>query len=132
MSGAARADVASWRMHAGRIEISAQNHNFAVDPATLPAGVEVTHVNLNDGTCAGMVYPSMKAMSIQVRGQPVCSGPPREDLLSTPSLESSAGAASLFPSAAAPSKMECSHPVLGVGALLNVCVTPTFILAALV
>lgn len=49
----------------GRIEISAQNHNFAVDPATLPAGVEVTHVNLNDGTCAGMVYPSMKAMSIQ-------------------------------------------------------------------
>ena len=38
---------------AGRIEVSAQNHNFAVDPTTLPAGVEVTHVNLNDGTCAG-------------------------------------------------------------------------------
>ncbi len=35
------------------MEISAQNHNFAVDPATLPSGVEVTHVNLNDGTCAG-------------------------------------------------------------------------------
>lgn len=52
--------------HAGRIEISAQNHNFAVDPATLPSGVEVTHINLNDGTCAGMVYPSKKAMSIQV------------------------------------------------------------------
>ncbi|GBF96248.1 carbamoyl-phosphate synthase S chain [Raphidocelis subcapitata] len=49
----------------GRVEISAQNHNFAVDPATLPAGVEVTHINLNDGTCAGMVYPAMKAMTIQ-------------------------------------------------------------------
>jgi len=50
---------------AGRVEISAQNHNFAVDPATLPEGVEVTHINLNDGTCAGMVYPAMKAMTIQ-------------------------------------------------------------------
>ncbi|GAB4817809.1 hypothetical protein N2152v2_004855 [Parachlorella kessleri] len=49
----------------GRIEISAQNHNFAVDPASLPEGVEVTHVNLNDGTCAGMVYPSQKALAIQ-------------------------------------------------------------------
>jgi carbamoyl-phosphate synthase small subunit len=47
------------------VEISAQNHNFAVDPATLPEGVEVTHINLNDGTCAGMVYPAMKAMTIQ-------------------------------------------------------------------
>lgn len=40
-------------VRAGRVEVSAQNHNFAVDPATLPAGVEVTHINLNDGTCAG-------------------------------------------------------------------------------
>lgn len=47
------------------MEISAQNHNFAVDPDTLPEGVEVTHINLNDGTCAGMVYPSKKAMTIQ-------------------------------------------------------------------
>jgi hypothetical protein len=38
---------------AGRIEVSAQNHNFAVDPDTLPAGIEVSHINLNDGTCAG-------------------------------------------------------------------------------
>eukprot|EP00882_Tetradesmus_deserticola_P003352 GHRQ01003548.1.p1 GENE.GHRQ01003548.1~~GHRQ01003548.1.p1 ORF type:complete len:464 (+),score=206.82 GHRQ01003548.1:50-1441(+) len=49
----------------GRVEISAQNHNFAVDPASLPEGVEVTHINLNDGTCAGMVYPAKKAMAIQ-------------------------------------------------------------------
>ncbi|KAF8059196.1 hypothetical protein HT031_005368 [Scenedesmus sp. PABB004] len=49
----------------GRVEISAQNHNFAVDPASLPEGVEVTHINLNDGTCAGMVWPAAKAMTIQ-------------------------------------------------------------------
>lgn len=49
----------------GRIEISAQNHNFAVDPATLPADVEISHINLNDGTCAGLLAPSKKVMTIQ-------------------------------------------------------------------
>jgi carbamoyl-phosphate synthase small subunit len=49
----------------GRIEISAQNHNYAVDPATLPDSAKVTHINLNDGTCAGLLLPSQKAMSIQ-------------------------------------------------------------------
>jgi carbamoyl-phosphate synthase small subunit len=49
----------------GRIEISAQNHNFAVDPNTLPADVEVSHINLNDGTCAGLLAPSRKVMTIQ-------------------------------------------------------------------
>ncbi|CAD7700529.1 unnamed protein product [Ostreobium quekettii] len=52
-------------MDTGRIEVSSQNHNFAVDPETLPPGVEVTHINLNDGTCAGMVYEEKKAMTIQ-------------------------------------------------------------------
>ena len=52
-------------MQAGRIEISAQNHNYAVDPKTLPEGVEVTHINLNDGTCAGMVWQAKRAMAIQ-------------------------------------------------------------------
>jgi carbamoyl-phosphate synthase small subunit len=49
----------------GRVEISSQNHNFAVDPATLPGEVAVSHVNLNDGTCAGMVWEEKKAMTIQ-------------------------------------------------------------------
>ncbi|KAI3929217.1 hypothetical protein MKX01_006453 [Papaver californicum] len=40
-----------------RVEISAQNHNYAVDPASLPEGVEVTHINLNDGSCAGVAFP---------------------------------------------------------------------------
>jgi len=49
----------------GRIEISAQNHNFAVDASTLPDDVEVSHINLNDGTCAGLLAPSRKIMTIQ-------------------------------------------------------------------
>lgn len=42
-----------------------QNHNYAVDPASLPGGVEVTHVNLNDGSCAGLSFPAMNVMSLQ-------------------------------------------------------------------
>ncbi|KAJ9170244.1 hypothetical protein P3X46_018366 [Hevea brasiliensis] len=48
-----------------RVEISAQNHNYAVDPASLPEGVEVTHINLNDGSCAGLAYPQLNIMSLQ-------------------------------------------------------------------
>lgn len=33
----------------GKVQISAQNHNFAVDASTLPEGVAVSHINLNDG-----------------------------------------------------------------------------------
>ncbi|PSC68830.1 carbamoyl-phosphate synthase S chain [Micractinium conductrix] len=49
----------------GRIEISAQNHNFAVDTTTLPDEVEISLINLNDGTCAGMYYPSLQALTVQ-------------------------------------------------------------------
>lgn len=42
-----------------------QNHNYAVDPESLPEGVEVTHVNLNDGSCAGLAFPQQKVMSLQ-------------------------------------------------------------------
>ncbi|KAM7276709.1 hypothetical protein ACFE04_018575 [Oxalis oulophora] len=52
-------------IRSGRVDISSQNHNYAVDPATLPEGTEVTHVNLNDGSCAGLAYPAMKIMSLQ-------------------------------------------------------------------
>lgn len=49
----------------GRVEISAHNHNFAVDPDTLPPEVEVTHVNLNDGCCEGMRHRALPALSLQ-------------------------------------------------------------------
>jgi carbamoyl-phosphate synthase small subunit len=49
----------------GRISITSQNHNFAVDAGTLPAGVELTHVNLNDGVCEGLAVPEARAFSVQ-------------------------------------------------------------------
>ncbi len=49
----------------GRVEISAHNHNFFVDPDTLPPEVEVTHVNLNDGCCEGMRHRRFPALGIQ-------------------------------------------------------------------
>ncbi len=49
----------------GRVEISAHNHNFAVDPDTLPPEVEVTHVNLNDGCCEGLRHRELPALSLQ-------------------------------------------------------------------
>ncbi|TQD99898.1 hypothetical protein C1H46_014511 [Malus baccata] len=52
-------------LRTGDVEISAQNHNYAVEAASLPEGVEVTHVNLNDGSCAGLAYPARNIMSIQ-------------------------------------------------------------------
>lgn len=49
----------------GRVEISAHNHNFAVDPKTLPPEIEVTHVNLNDGCCEGLRHKTLPVLSIQ-------------------------------------------------------------------
>ncbi|GJN21995.1 hypothetical protein PR202_gb09520 [Eleusine coracana subsp. coracana] len=52
-------------LRSGRVDISSQNHNYAVDPESLPEGVQVTHINLNDNSCAGLQYPKMKLMSLQ-------------------------------------------------------------------
>jgi len=49
----------------GRVEITTQNHGFAVDPATLPASVEPTHVNLNDRTLEGMRHREYPVFSVQ-------------------------------------------------------------------
>ncbi len=49
----------------GRIEITAQNHGFAVDESTLPPGVDVTHINLNDNTVEGISHREIPAFSVQ-------------------------------------------------------------------
>jgi carbamoyl-phosphate synthase small subunit len=49
----------------GRIEITSQNHNFCIDPASLVGRVDVTHVNLNDQTNEGMQVRHKRAFSVQ-------------------------------------------------------------------
>jgi carbamoyl-phosphate synthase small subunit len=49
-----------------RVEITAQNHGFCVDPDSLPStDVEITHVNLNDHTNEGMRHRSLPLFSVQ-------------------------------------------------------------------
>ena len=52
-------------LRSGKISITAQNHGFAVDPASLPPDIEVTHINLNDGTVEGMRHRSLPVFSVQ-------------------------------------------------------------------
>jgi carbamoyl-phosphate synthase small subunit len=53
------------RLKDGAVEIASHNHGFAVDGKTLPQGVRVSHVNLNDNTCAGIEHESKPQFSVQ-------------------------------------------------------------------
>jgi carbamoyl-phosphate synthase small subunit len=53
------------RLADGKVEIASHNHGFAVDPKTLPAQVRMSHVNLNDGTCAGIEHTAKRQFSVQ-------------------------------------------------------------------
>ena len=52
-------------LHTGRVEITSHNHGFAVEAESLPAEVEVTHVNLNDGCVEGMRHRRLPVISVQ-------------------------------------------------------------------
>ena len=49
----------------GAVEITSQNHNYAIEEASLPANVEVTHINLNDNTVEGIRHKELPAFSVQ-------------------------------------------------------------------
>ncbi len=53
----------------GRVHITAQNHGYAVDPDSLPAELEVSHVNLNDDTVEGLRHRALPIMSIQYHSE---------------------------------------------------------------
>jgi carbamoyl-phosphate synthase small subunit len=52
------------RLATGRVEITSQNHNYALEAGSIP-GAQVTHVNLNDGVVEGISVESAAAFSVQ-------------------------------------------------------------------
>jgi carbamoyl-phosphate synthase small subunit len=53
----------------GRVHITAQNHGYALDPDTMKNGLEVTHINLNDGTVEGLRHKELPIFAIQYHSE---------------------------------------------------------------
>lgn len=62
------------QLSTGRVYISSQNHGYAVNNDSLPAGAKLSFVNTNDGTCEGITYTDIPAFSVQYH--PEASGGP--------------------------------------------------------
>jgi len=53
----------------GRIYITTQNHGYAIDADSLKGGIEVSHINLNDGTVEGLRHKELPILSIQYHSE---------------------------------------------------------------
>lgn len=61
-------------VESGRVYITSQNHGYAVDGDSLPANAELSWVNVNDGTCEGVVYKNAPVYTVQFHPE-ACGGP---------------------------------------------------------
>ena len=56
-------------LNTGKVHITSQNHGYSVDPDSLPNGLAISHINLNDGTVEGLEHEDLPLFTIQYHSE---------------------------------------------------------------